>query len=326
MLRIGLNTLITVIACCVCCPLVLTFAKKLKVGQPILGYVTNHYSKSGTPTMGGIAFLVASCFVCIAFNVSYSRLAVVSAVCVLGFGVVGFLDDFIKVKSHDNKGLSVVQKLIAQFVLAIIIAYFTYSETDVGGVIPIPFSKVTLDLGWWSVPIYAIFVVAVVNFVNLTDGLDGLVATTGCVSAVAFSILVFLSAYPLGTRGGELIGLSSFSMSFGLALATFYVLNSYPAKIFMGDTGSLGTGALLATVSLFSGNILIFFIIGIVYVLSGLSVILQVGYFKLTHKRIFKMAPLHHHLERCGIHENKIVAIYALITLCCSIAVISLRG
>ena len=326
MLRIGLSTLITVVACCVCCPMVLAFARKFKVGQPILGYVTNHYSKSGTPTMGGIAFLLASCLVGIAFNVSYSRLAVVSAVCVLGFGAVGFLDDYIKIKGHDNKGLSVFQKLIAQFLLAIIIAYFVYAETDVASEIKLPFVATTIDVGWWAVPIYAIFVVGVVNFVNLTDGLDGLVATTGCASAVALSILIFLTSLSVGKNSSELIGLSAFSMSFGFALATFYVLNSYPAKIFMGDTGSLGTGALLATVSLFSGNMLNFLIIGIVYVVSGVSVILQVGYFKLTHKRIFKMAPLHHHLERCGIHENKIVAIYALVTLCCAIAVISLRG
>ena len=324
MLRIGLSTLITVIACCVCCPLVLSFAKKFKAGQPILGYVTNHFSKAGTPTMGGIAFLVASCLVGIAFNVNFSRLAVVSCVCVLGFGVIGFLDDFIKIKSHENKGLTVVQKLIAQFLIALIIAFFTYTQTSIGGVIKVPFTSLTLDLSWWAIPIYTIFVVGIVNFVNLTDGLDGLVATTGCVSSVGLAIVIFLSS--ITTNSSELGGLSAFSMSFGFALATFYVLNSYPAKIFMGDTGSLGTGALLATVSLFSGNMLNFLIIGIVYVISGVSVVLQVFYYKLTHKRIFKMAPFHHHLERCGIHENKIVAIYALITLCCAIAVISLRG
>lgn len=326
MLRIGLSTLITVVACCVTCPLVLAFARRFKVGQPILGYVTNHFSKSGTPTMGGIAFLLSSCLVAIAFNVGYSRLAVVSAVCVLGFGMVGFLDDYIKIKGHDNKGLSVIQKLIAQFLLAGIVAYFAYSYSGIGGKITIPFTNASIDIGWWAVPVYTVFVVGVVNFVNLTDGLDGLVATTGCASAVALSILIFLTSYTLGANVGELNGLSAFSMAFGFSLATFYVLNSYPAKIFMGDTGSLGTGALLATVSLFSGNMLDFLIIGIVYVVSGVSVVLQVGYFKLTHKRIFKMAPFHHHLERCGIHENKIVAIYALVTLCCAIAVISLRG
>lgn len=326
MLRIGLSTLITVVCCSLLCPLTLAFARKFKAGQPILGYVTNHYSKSGTPTMGGTAFLCASCLVAIFFNFSYSRLAIISAVTVLGFGVIGFLDDYIKVKGKDNKGLSVIQKLIGQFILAGIVAYFVYSQTSVGGVIEVPFFDVKFDIGRWAIPVYAIFIVGIVNFVNLTDGLDGLVATTGCVSAVALSIIIFLTTLSSGTKNGELIGLSAFSMSFGFALATFYVLNSYPAKIFMGDTGSLGTGALLATVSLFSGNMLTFMVIGVVYILSGVSVILQVGYYKLTHKRIFKMAPFHHHLERCGIHENKIVAIYALITLCCAIAVISLRG
>ena len=321
MLRIGIVTLCSTIITICLCPIVLTVARKAKAGQPILGYVTNHYSKSGTPTMGGIAFLISVCVVSIVANVGFSKTTVVVSMATLGFGIIGFLDDFIKIKSHDNKGLTAVQKLIGQFGLSGIVGYYAYLQ--VGGTIRVPFSELSFDLGFWAIPVYVLFFVGVVNFVNLTDGLDGLVSTSGCVYFITLGIIILLSETKILSYQNEMIGIAGFSFSIGLSLAVFYVLNSYPAKIFMGDTGSLGVGAGVASVALFSGNVLLFFIVGIVYCISGLSVVLQVCYYKLTKRRIFKMAPFHHHLERCGIHENKIVAIYALITLCCGMAVIS---
>lgn len=327
MLRLGIATLCSIAITLCLCPIVLSLVKKLKVGQPILGYVTNHYSKSGTPTMGGLAFLIGACAVSVLSFVGYSNLAVTAAVATLGFGVLGFLDDFLKVKRKDNGGLSVIQKLVGQILLSLIIAYFAYQHPYVGSVIKIPFTDITLDLGVWALPVYAIFIVGVTNFVNLTDGLDGLVSTSGSLCLISYGILVFLSSFGLSVGYcNALTGLSGFAFCLGGALAVFYVLNSYPAKIFMGDTGSLGVGAGIACVGLFSRNLLLFFILGIVYCVSGLSVILQVSYFKLTGKRIFKMAPFHHHLERCGLHENKIVAVYALVTMCAGIAVISFWG
>ena len=326
MFRIGFSTLISIVATCCLCPLVLSLVRRLKVGQPILGYVTNHYSKSGTPTMGGMAFLLGACFVSLAFNIGYSSHAVMASVLSLGFGVLGFLDDFIKVKSKNNKGLSVVQKLVGQILLSIIIAVYAYLSPDVSSIIKIPFTDYTIDLGYWAIPVYLVFVVGVTNFVNLTDGLDGLVSTSGSVCLTSLGILIFLSAIEGGANISSLTGLSSYALGLGGSLAVFYVLNSYPAKIFMGDTGSLGLGAGIACVCLLSRTLLAFFIVGIVYCISGLSVILQVFYYKLTKKRIFKMAPFHHHLEQCGLHENKIVAIYSLITLCGGIAIISFWG
>lgn len=326
MIRIGISSFCSVVITCCLCPFVLNATRKLKAGQPILGYVTNHYSKSGTPTMGGVAFLLGACSVGLVMNVGYSHYAVVVAVSALGYGLVGFLDDFIKIKSKSNQGLKPYQKLIGQFGLAIVLAIFIADERNTGTALNVPFSESVLDLGNFAIPIYVLFIVGVVNFVNLTDGLDGLVSTTGSIYLIAMGIILFISSIKDPVDSVEYLGLSSFSISFGFALAVFFVLNSFPAKIFMGDTGSLGTGAVVSLVCLMSGNALVFFIIGAVYLLSGISVIMQVGWYKLTKKRIFKMAPFHHHLERCGLHENKIVAIYSLITLCGSLAVITFWG
>lgn len=326
MIRIGLSTILSVVLTCCLCPFVLSAMRKLKAGQPILGYVTNHYGKSGTPTMGGLAFILGACAIVITLNIGYSHYAVVTAISSLGFGAIGFFDDFIKVKSKDNQGLKPYQKLIGQFSLGLILAYFVVNKTSTGSIVNIPFSSQTIDLDSFAVPVYAIFIVGVVNFVNLTDGLDGLVSTTGSIYLIAFGIILFLSSIKNPANSVELLGLSSASISFGFCLAVFFVLNSFPAKIFMGDTGSLATGAVIALVSLISGNTIVFFIIGIVYAWSGLSVVLQVAWFKISGRRIFKMAPFHHHLEMCGLHENKIVAIYSLITLCGSLAVITFWG
>ncbi len=326
MFRIGISAFCSIILTCCLCPFVLSATRKFKAGQPILGYVTNHYSKSGTPTMGGIAFLLGSCSIAILTNVGYSHYAVVTAVSALGFGVVGFLDDFLKIKRADNQGLKAYQKLIGQLGLGVILAFFAYNDPGIGSSLKIPFSKNEIELGYFAVPCYTLFIVGVVNFVNLTDGLDGLVSTTGTIYSIAIGIVIFLSSFNNPILSSEYVGLSSFVISFGGALSVFFVLNSFPAKIFMGDTGSLGVGAVVALSALFSKNAILFFIIGIVYLISGLSVMIQVIWFKLTKKRVFKMAPFHHHLERCGIHENKIVAIYSLITLCAGLGVISFWG
>lgn len=326
MFRIGISAFCSIILTCCLCPFVLSATKKLKASQPILGYVTNHYSKNGTPTMGGLAFLFGASAIGIILNVGFSRYAIVTAVSALGFGIIGFLDDFIKIKSRNNQGLKAYQKLIGQFGLGIVIALFAYNHPEIKDSINIPFSGISINIGFWAIPVYTLFIVGVVNFVNLTDGLDGLVSTTGSVYLIAIGIMLFLTSIKSPIYSNEYLGLSAFSISFGGTLAVFFVLNSFPAKIFMGDTGSLSTGAVIALTVLFSKNLLIFFIVGAVYVLSGISVVIQVLWFKLTRKRIFKMAPFHHHLERCGIHENKIVAVYSLITLCGGMAAIFFWG
>ena len=323
MLQVGVITLCSMIMTACLCPFVLLLTRKLKASQPILGYVTNHYSKSGTPTMGGIAFLVGACSIVVLASITRSSIALACAGATLLFGALGFCDDFLKIRGRKNKGLGVFQKLVGQCIIGFLVACYAYFNPNVGSIVKLPAGG-SFDLGIYALPIYVLFVVAVTNFVNLTDGLDGLVSTTGSVYLITMGIVLTLSY--VTNRAETLRDLSGFSFALGGGLAVFYVLNSYPAKIFMGDTGSLGVGAGIACVSLFSGNILLFLVLGAVYCVSGISVILQVFYYKLTKKRIFKMAPFHHHLERCGIHENKIVATYSLVTLCLGIAVISFWG
>ena len=281
-----------------------------------------HIKKNGTPTMGGIGFIIPSLIlmlvgVTFSFSNPSSQVSLsllISAVFCLLNALVGVWDDITKIKRSKNAGLTPMQKLILQGLIAV--AFLIVRKRLIGDETIISLGNLSLDLGWLYYPLSLLFILGIINCSNLTDGIDGLEAS------VSFAIAV--STFFISMRMAHDAQILS-SIGIGAALG-FLCFNIHPAKIFMGDTGSLGTGALLATVSLFSGNMLNFLIIGIVYVVSGVSVILQVGYYKVTHKRIFKMAPLHHHLERCGIHENKIVAIYALVTLCCAIAVISLRG
>lgn len=285
-------------------PLVLSLSKKIHAEQPILGYVDNHKSKAGTPTMGGIIFITA---------VALSTLVLVplksaGTVCVavtISFGIIGFLDDFIKIKFKKNMGLRPYQKIIAQGLVAIIASAYACSSDVPGKAVNVPFSDITLNLGSIAVFLYLFVIVGATNAVNLTDGLDGLATVTSNVYFTAFTVIMLLTG-----ADGSLVAFSS-----GLVGATivFFVLNCFPAKIFMGDTGSLALGGAVSMVAIMSGNVLLLPILGLPFLISAVSVILQVGYFKLSGgKRIFKMAPFHHHLERSGLHENKIVAIYTL--------------
>ena len=285
---------------------ILILCKKFHFSQTILHYVDKHMGKSGTPTMGGWIFITASVFASSFFVKGDVLYSILIFLIVLGYGLLGFLDDFIKIKWHKNEGLKPYQKIIGQVGLALIIAIFAYfkigSEIDLFGL--------KINLGLFIIPLIVVFYVAVTNSVNLTDGLDGLAG------GVSFVYLLLF--------GGILAILNFFNYSmiaFGMAgaLVGFLLFNGFPEKIFMGDTGSLALGGLLASLCVFSGLELILPIIGIMFVLSAVSDILQVGYYKKTHKRIFKMAPLHHHFEQLGVHENRIVFSYMTITLICGI-------
>ena len=281
--------------------------KKFHLSQTILHYVDKHAGKSGTPTMGGFIFIFASIFACSFFLGYDGWFSILILLTMLGYGLLGFLDDFIKIKGHKNEGLKPYQKIIGQVGLALIIAFFVYfkigSEIDLFGL--------KIDLGFFIIPLIVIFYVAVTNSVNLTDGLDGLAGGVSTVYLLAFGVILAL-------LGFDNYGIISFAMAG--ALIGFLLFNGFPAKIFMGDTGSLALGGLIASLAVFSGLELILPIIGIMFVLSAVSDILQVGYYKKTHKRIFKMAPLHHHFEQKGVHENRIVAVYIVITLICGLA------
>lgn len=277
--------------------------KRLKAGQYILGYVKEHKDKGGTPTMGGFAFITTVIVLAPAFYGVGNRTVNLTLVIVGGFMFVGFLDDFLKIYRKDNQGLRPYQKIIFQTAIAAIASVYCYMNGLT--VLEIPFgSGIVLDIGAWVIPLTLFVFLATVNCVNLTDGLDGLAGGTG----MAFlSVLGLLAAVR-----GQFCDIFSF-LGAG-ALAAFLVFNTNKAALFMGDTGSLALGGLIACLCVFSGNTLYVPIIGITFVLSGISVIAQVIYYKRTGKRIFLMAPIHHHFQMKGHSECKISYVYALVT------------
>ncbi len=281
---------------------ILFVCKKFHLSQTILHYVDKHIGKSGTPTMGGWIFISACIFASAIFLRGEPFNSVLILLIMLGYGVLGFLDDFIKIKWHKNEGLKPYQKIIGQVGLSLIISLFIYFKVGT----TIDLFGLNLNLGIFIIPFIVIFFVAVTNSVNLTDGLDGLASGVSLIYLLCFGAILAV----LNFTNYSII---SFAMAGGLF--GFLLFNGFPAKIFMGDTGSLALGGLIASLCVFSGLELILPIIGIMFVLSAVSDILQVGYYKMTHRRIFKMAPLHHHFEQLGVHENRIVVGYCIVTL-----------
>lgn len=279
--------------------------KKLKAAQTVLGYVEKHAKKSGTPTMGGIAFVLATAIVVFVF--CDSHVAKVAAGAMLGFGLIGFLDDAIKVLFRRNLGLKAYQKIVGQAGVTAIMVAYGYRQGG-GTVAHIPFAGMDVDLGVWYIPLAALAYLGTVNCVNLTDGLDGLAAGTGTVYFAVLGIVCTMTAI----AGDGQLAMMSFALAG--ALTAFLWFNSNPARMFMGDTGSLALGGAAASVSILSHNIFLIPLVGIMYVVSGISVIVQVVSFKLTGKRVFAMAPFHHHLEYRGVKESKIVAEYTIVT------------
>lgn len=297
---------------------VIAFAKRAKASQTILFYVDKHEGKKGTPTMGGIAFLAGVTAAVLVLG--RHKLAIVALCVTLGYGLIGFLDDFIKVKFKRNLGLRAYQKIIGQLGIAAIATAFCYTSGAIGTAVRVPFTEIYLDFGWAYIPFCAFVFIAMTNAVNLTDGLDGLVAGSGSVYFAAFGIMIAMAAAVAADDGmtvlaEEYSAMGVFAFAYFGALMAFLWFNSNPASVFMGDTGSLATGGAAACVAVFSQNALFAPIVGIMFVVSCISVILQVLHFKRTGKRIFLMAPFHHHLEYKGIKESKIVSCYAVITL-----------
>ena len=292
---------------------------KANAKQVILSYVTEHSSKAGTPTMGGIVIIMAVVITGAIFISTISKPVMVAVMIALGVGVIGFLDDFIKVKFSRNLGLMPYQKIIAQSVLGGVTAVYCYSYT--GGEMLVPFVNEYIILGKWSIPLVFIAFIALVNTTNLTDGLDGLAANSTLIFLGGIGVIIAIELLQMSgiSSYGKVVELKGFLMitlaTIGSVLA-FLLFNTYPAKVFMGDTGSLFLGAIMTVLAVFTKNTFFILCFGLPFVVSGLSDILQVSYFKITKgKRIFKMAPFHHHLEECGIHENRIVRIYFIVSL-----------
>jgi phospho-N-acetylmuramoyl-pentapeptide-transferase len=293
------------------------FLHKIKFGQTIREVGPSwHKNKQGTPTMGGIMFIIGSsvaAVICIAFlwlnGGAETQLMFVKvmagALMAVGFGIVGFLDDYISIKKHRNLGLTEIQKLILQF---IIVGAYLLSVALAGGTTEtvIPFLG-SVDLGFFYYILAAVFIVGMVNAVNFTDGIDGLNTSVTLVVALVFSVIAMLL---------NRVGLSLYAAAIVGAMIGFLFWNANPAKVFMGDTGSLFLGGAVCALAFGVDMPILLILIGIIYIVEILSVVLQVTYFKISHgKRIFKMAPIHHHFEMCGWNENKICFVFSGVTL-----------
>lgn len=301
--------------------LLLPILKRSKARQQILHYVAEHNEKNGTPTMGGIAFILSILLVGCIFCDLNNRGTLVMLCVFLGYGIVGFLDDFIKIRFKRNMGLKAYQKLVVQLVIAILVAIFVYKDISIGSILRIPFCQKQADIGIWIVPLVVFVYLACTNGVNLTDGIDGLATTTTI--CFLFGVILLLNreqTYLLSVgdtyayvQNQQVVKLCHISIG---ALVAFLLFNCNNAKVFMGDTGSLALGALVACSAIFTRLTLFIPIVGLMFVVSCLSVILQVVYFKLTKgKRIFLMAPYHHHLQQKGFSETRICVVYATATL-----------
>lgn len=309
----------------------LPLLRRLKASQSILQYVTEHSSKNGTPTMGGIAFIIAIVVTAAIFcNMANHGTAVAIAVFV-GYAFVGFLDDFIKIKFKRNQGLYAYQKIIVQLAIAVVVALFVYKEVAIGDTLRIPFTDKQVSIGWWIIPLVIFIYLACTNGVNLTDGLDGLATCTTICYLIGMILLLTRELNRLEYLGDtyaynqtkDIVTLCVLSVG---ALLAFLLFNANNASVFMGDTGSLALGALVACSAIFTRFSLFIPILGIMFVVSCVSVILQVVYFKLTKgKRIFLMAPYHHHLQKKGLSETRICVVYCAVT-CVALATLLCFG
>lgn len=303
------------------------FLCKLKFGQPILEYVDKHSSKQGTPTMGGIIFLISFILTSVFFIWGYVKVVYVCVLFVFLNSLIGMYDDYLKIKGKKNLGLKPWQKLVFQFCVSALYGVFLYLNKLTFLVVPI--SHYVINLNFWVIPITIFLSIFYINSVNLTDGLDGLVSLITLM--VTCSIMAILGLI-LNDTLLKITNIENFSTNFVLLVAIFsgailgfVFYNCYPAKMFMGDTGSLSIGALLIGVSLATGTAIYIIIFGVMFMVSSVSVILQVAYYKLTKKRIFLMAPIHHHFELKGVHENRITVSYALITIFVSLLILILE-
>lgn len=298
-------------------PIVIPMLRKLKIGQTQrLDGPQTHLKKNGTPTMGGIIFLLGVVVTSLFYVREYPQIVPILFVTV-GFGIVGFLDDYIKVVMKSSDGLSPLQKMAGQLVITGIFAYYMVEYSGIGLEMLIPFSGGRyLDLGWLAIPMLFFVLIGTVNGTNFTDGLDGLA------SSVTILVSVFFTVVAIGTESG----ITPVTCAVTGGLLGFLLFNVYPASVFMGDTGSLALGGFVASTAYMLRMPLFIVIVGFIYLVEVLSVMIQVSYFKATHgKRFFKMAPIHHHFEKCGWSETRVVTVFSIVTaLCCLLALIAI--
>ena len=302
-------------------PVVIPFLKKLKVGQTERKELESHLKKNGPPTMGGLMILASIIITSLFYVKDYPKIIPILFMTV-GFGVIGFLDDYLKVVLRRSDGLLPWQKMILQFVVTTVFAVYMLRYSDVALTMLIPFSGGRyLNIGWAAIPLMYFAVIGTVNGVNFTDGVDGLV------SSVTIMVATFFSVVAIGTNAG----IEPITCAVAGALLGFLLFNVYPASVFMGDTGSLALGGFVSATAYMLQMPLFILIVGLIYLVEVISVIMQVTYFKYTKKktgvgkRIFRMTPIHHHFELGGWSETRVVAVFAIVTaLLCMIALLGL--
>ena len=317
-LSVFMPVIISFLISVVFCPILIPFLRKLKFGQTEREEgPQSHLKKNGTPTMGGLVILASILLTSLIYIGKFTEILPVLFM-TLGFGLIGFLDDYIKVVKKRSLGLTPLQKMALQFIVTGVFIYYYFKIAGLDTSIKIPFvSGDGVVMPTWLFIIFVFIVVlGTVNGVNFTDGLDGLASGVTVIVATFFTIAA-LSLNPSMTPiTGAVVG----------SLLGFLLFNTYPARVFMGDTGSLALGGFVSSIALMLHMPLFIVIIGLIYLVEVLSVILQVGYFKLTHgKRIFKMAPIHHHFELCGYSETQVVAAFSIVTaLLCLVGIMAL--
>lgn len=297
-------------------PVVIPFLRKLKVGQTERKELESHLKKNGTPTMGGIMILASIIITSLFYVKDYPKIIPILFMTV-GFGVIGFLDDYLKVVLRRSDGLLAWQKMILQIIVTGVFAVYMVKYSGVALTMLIPFSGGKyLDLGWLAIPVLFFAVVGTVNGTNFTDGLDGLA------SSVTIMVATFFSVVTIGTNAG----IAPITCAVVGALLGFLLFNVYPASVFMGDTGSLALGGFVVSTAYMMQMPLFILIVGLIYLVEVLSVIIQVTYFKKTGgKRIFRMAPIHHHFELVGWSETRVVAVFSITTaILCLIALLAM--
>ena len=298
-------------------PVIIPILRKLKMGQTErVDGVQSHLKKAGTPTMGGVIILLSVVITSVFYIKDYPKIIPILFV-TLGFGLIGFLDDYLKVVMKRSDGLFPKQKMALQIVVTAVFAFYLVKFTDVSLTMLIPFSGgYYLDIGWFAIPLMFFAVIGTVNGVNFTDGLDGLA------SSVTVLVATFFTVVAIGTKSG----IEPITCAVVGALLGFLLFNVYPASVFMGDTGSLALGGFVASTAYMLQMPVFIVIVGVIYLIEVLSVMIQVTYFKKTGgKRIFKMAPIHHHFELCGWSETRVVAVFSIATaLLCLIALMGM--
>lgn len=281
-------------------PIMIPALRRLKFGQSVRGDgPKSHLRKQGTPTMGGVMF-----FFSITLGVIFltkGMLTYLLLLATLGFGLIGFADDYIKIIKHRSLGLKPMQKIVGQLGISLLVAYLAVFKLGISTALVVPYFGMTIELGWVYIPFIIFVLVGTTNAVNLTDGLDGLASGVTMIVAVGFALMGYYS---------NMYTVTIFSAALAGSCLGFLFFNSYPAKVFMGDTGSLALGGAVAALAIVTKTELFLPIIGIIYVAEVVSDIIQVGVYKWKKKRVFKMAPLHHHFELCGWKEQKVVFVF----------------